>query len=190
MNKPALSNGVRIDDTYFTAIIQRLGGVIAIVLVVFCGLPALTARETAVLNPLDMYSELLPGQPINRVGGAGLSCTFGAYCTQTVSGGAVKSVEVLLQNETVSRLNIWLRDESMRLGDLVLWWGNPCRRIAGNTIELWWPDLRITATGSLTASRYFSAIRRISVHHESLNGIYNADRAERCGTDASAVTTE
>lgn len=179
-------------DIHFTVVTYRLVAGIAVTLLALCGVPFLAPRGPAPISPFEVYAGALPGQPKSSVIDAGFSCAFGDYCMTVSSTGPFEIIEVLVQDGAVSRLTASFREGNLLSGDLILWWGQPCRRVYGSTVDLWWPDLNVTATGraSPTGSRYFSAIRRISVHQEALQGIYDAGRAERCGTDQTASTPE
>jgi len=123
---------------------------------VFCGLligstvvsfGAVPFKQAQIVNPFAAYADVFPGQPKSAAVERGFSCPAGIfrapeeYCFLRVARGEIYQVGVKISGGIIRQTDFTLRNQTLRLGDLILLWGMPqCN--SGNYA---WPSRGVVA---------------------------------------------
>ena len=118
-------------------------------------------RDVADTHPLDRFagfSDLFPGQQVDarQIEVAGFSCLLetapvpadtSLRCSRDLGTGPFSHVSVVLWDGVVNQFEVTVREQSLRLGDLVLLWGDPEISVTNSLVMMRWPAAGIIAVG-------------------------------------------
>lgn len=133
--------------------------------VITLGVYALAQQMEQPSNPFSPYVDIFLGQPQSAVVAQGFSCAMyfnggyysglDDYCTLKLAQGAVSSIGVLISQDVGRQITFGLRENTLRLGDLVALWGRPNVHQYGPSVSFSWRRIGVT-TLTLTYTRPFS----------------------------------
>lgn len=155
---------------FYLRVILLTTSVVAVVVVSWTLLVKITARPQA---PFSAYTDVFPGQPHSAVLARGISCdpdpdlTLTQYCTHAPSTGPFSLIAMTISDGVIRRVNFTVRENTLRVGDLPLAWGQPNIRLYGHSVTLDWPSIGATANAWAQRGRfsYFMPVQRISLAH-------------------------
>jgi hypothetical protein len=123
---------------------------------------ALTRGAVTSPGPFSTFADVFPGRPASAVGGYGFACLVGGYspaiesCFLNLDTGVFPRIEVVVNQNVVTELEFTLSPNALRLGDLIVLWGQPEDQIdVGVTHFFFWQDHRVVATTVYTRPQSF-----------------------------------
>jgi hypothetical protein len=124
-------------------------------------------------NPFAAFADVFPGQPKSAAEARGILCAVSAYeynppddsCMVRHTSGQFSSVSVEIRAEMITAINFWLREDTLRVGDLILLWGTPDIREFSRSVYLYWQNRDILAIATHETKRFslLLPVRRISI---------------------------
>ena len=106
-------------------------------------------------SPFASFADVFPGQPRSAVEARRFSCVTGSYngsegapnehCTLNSATGVFSQVSVGIYKDVVQSIYFTSHDNTIRVGDLMLLWGQGNVREIGRTTYLDWRDNGVTA---------------------------------------------
>ena len=102
-------------------------------------------------NPFESYRDIFPGQPMSALEGRGFSCQFAqdhnyyatpleGQCLLTPATGRFSSIEVSITAQRVQLIRFSLRENTFKLGDLLVMFNVPDFRVYPQTTFAFWHD--------------------------------------------------
>ena len=146
--------GVMSAATFVTILFSRIG---------------LIGRES-IGDPFLAYASIVPGQHWGGTLEHEFSCSastmpspviVGNECVNHLHTGPLSQVDVTIWDGFIIRANFTLRENVLRIGDLVLLWGKPDIRL-GQYAALTWDNRRAIAVAYLSPSRRFDYLLSVS----------------------------
>ncbi len=121
------------------------------------------ARTSALpQNPFASYEPLSPGQPWSSALAKQFSCVETWYpsvadvpqlCVSHPQTGPFSQVNVIILDGIIFQLNLVVRENSLVLGDILLWWGQSELEWGHERLLLDLPDQRLRAVGQSLGGR-------------------------------------
>ncbi len=154
-------------------------GLLLITLALVVGVTSLAKYNLPLSDPFAEYVNILPGQTLDRNLLEKLSCattpvsvqTQVIYCERHLRTGIFSHIGLTIFSSRVCRLDLTVRPNALRFGDLVMLWGRPEVRLYRRSVSIAWPDRGITTTGWSDNERlsYFLPLQYISFYttHET-----------------------
>jgi hypothetical protein len=114
-------------------------------------------------NPLASFADLLPGQPGSDLEGRGFSCYEEAYdygaardnCLIHLATGAFTRIGLLISKDrTIRQVTFSVRENTLRLGDLMLTLGRPEIHRYGHQMTFYWRSTGIAASTIVYNGQY------------------------------------
>lgn len=103
-------------------------------------------------NPFALFADIFPGQPQIAVETRRFQCTNGlysyltnTYCNLALPTGFFSQVSVVIGDGLINEISFRLREETLRVGDLMVLWGIPTVREYPHSVYFYWTDLNIFA---------------------------------------------
>jgi hypothetical protein len=99
------------------------------------------------------------------------SATLTDFCTQLNPDQRYSGIYLRISGSMAKEVDLWLRKNRLRLGDLVLLWGKPETRPYCQTLVISWSTPRFMAMVAVSRTRlinYFAPILSISFLHKGL----------------------
>ena len=142
--------------------------------IVSLGAQALGHNAEPPTNPFATFAHVFPGQPGSAIQGYGLLCSRGLYnylpnehCTVNPTEGTFSQVGVVISDGVIDEISFRMRDNTFRLGDLMLLLGKPEVREFSRSVYLFWRDIGVTAMVTEYAGHFspFLRLRRVIIAH-------------------------
>jgi hypothetical protein len=127
--------------------------------VVNVGTMVLAGHATTLSNPFSTYADILPGQHRSAVVARGFSCAMDyllshdQYCTLDLETGISSQVGVVISRGAVRQTDFYLRENTLRIGDLALLWGTPDLRYGQSVATFIWSGSGVSAWGVFSSGR-------------------------------------
>lgn len=166
---PTLVGGV-----YSLLLISLLAVVVVTVIVLASVWPS-SRVDSLRFDPFAAFSDHFPGQQLRarQLEAEGFSCVlmrepvpgdYGEHCTLYLDTGPFSSVNVTGWDGIIILFDVKLRENAVKIGDLIGLWGEPRLRIHSNAVIVRWPDRAISATGKAQTGRviFFKTLSQIT----------------------------
>jgi hypothetical protein len=118
------------------------------------GMRVLTGTAAAPSNPFAAFADVFPGQSRGAAVARGFLCFAGnapgsedladERCILRPGSGAFSQVEVFTSGSVIRRLDFEIRQDELRLGDLILFWGVPEVQVYDRAVYVVWRSLGIS----------------------------------------------
>lgn len=123
------------------------------------GARSLAQRTLPPASPFEAYLDIFPGQPMSALEGRGFSCQFAQnqnyyakppevpedQCLFTSAVGIFSAIKVVGSNQSIREVRFILRDNSLRLGDLLVMLAFPQFRSYHRTTFAFWRAYFVSA---------------------------------------------
>jgi hypothetical protein len=139
---------------------------------------ALARTATPSPSPFAAYADVFPGQIRRAVAARGFSCLErydGGYspnldCTLNPVAGDFSQVSLVIEDGVIDEISFGLRDDTFRVGDLMLLWGAPVVHEFSRSVYLHWRSQGVFALvrGYSEFSLYLPIPRISFVNSEAL----------------------
>ncbi len=117
------------------------------------------ARHEALANPFSLYLDMLPGRSpsavVERECGSARQNLPGATCTISPTSGAFSRI-VVTANGSIVSTTFNVRQQSVRVGELMVLWGKPTIQIRGGSATLSWSRPGAVASVTLPQNHRFN----------------------------------
>jgi hypothetical protein len=137
------------------------------------GAIALTRNAAPVSDPFVGLTDIFPGQPRTALEARGFSCfvsnysyrsTPAEYCFLSRDEGVFSVVEALVSGVTIREVDFKVRENSLRIGDLMLLWGSPAIYEHTDSVNfLWEHGIGAVATPHGRHPSYMLAVKTIYI---------------------------
>ena len=136
---------------------------------------ALAQYTPAPPNPFASFADVFPGQPRSSLIARRFSCLTGSYnftegapneyCTLNPASGIFSHVMVGINQDTIQNILFMVRDDTLRVGNLMLLWGKPEVHEYSRSVYLYWRSRGVFAIASHDTARFslFLPVRRVSI---------------------------
>jgi hypothetical protein len=131
------------------------------------GLRAFGQSTAPPANPFLQYPDLLPGQPASALQALPIDCTNVYYysqrnelsCSVVLASGIFDRIDVFTEGDIIRQTNFTLRDHTLKLGDLLLFFDGASHKSYPHKAYFSWAKFFIIA--STTAGEHTHALRPI-----------------------------
>jgi hypothetical protein len=116
--------------------------------IVIVGALALGDSVVQTAHPFSAYADIFPGQSGSTISGSAFSCVvddpplytspFYKDCRLTPTSGTFSRIDVMISSETIQQISFILRENTLRVGDLVLLVGATDFHAIHSTIYFSW----------------------------------------------------
>ena len=153
---------------YLRIIFAVLAGNIALVM----AWTALVRTPTLRQDPFSSYEYIFLGRLKSDLVVEEYSCQAGPiprlmeYCSYAPTAGTFSHIGVMVEGSRIILVTFTLRENTLRIGDLALWWGKPDVQLMGRVVTLSWPGRGVTTLTIPSHSRrfdYFSPVLHIAL---------------------------
>jgi hypothetical protein len=140
--------------------------------VVSLGVWALGQSAVPLPNPFAAFADVFPGQPRSAAQMRGFLCLTSAYgsepneyCSVDLARGIVSQIDVYIAEDLIDEISFRLREDTLRVGDLMLIWGTPEIRENGHSVYFYWRSMGVTAMVTEYFGRFshFLPVRRVII---------------------------
>jgi hypothetical protein len=134
-----------------------------------------SAVDSPLFDPFAAFSDRFPGQQLSarQLEAEGFTCVlltvpvpgdYGEHCTLYLDTGPFSSLSVTGWDGVIILFDVKLRENSVKIGDLIDLWGEPRLRIHSNAVIVRWPDRAISAIGKAQTGRvvFFKTLSQIT----------------------------
>jgi hypothetical protein len=112
-------------------------------------------------NPFSSYVDIFPGQPSSALQARGFSCsmefnryTSNEYCFSYPAAGVFSKVGVVVSKGVISIISFTMRENTLRLGDLMMLWGKPDFTENDRSTYYFWRGSGVTAIADNDTGRF------------------------------------
>jgi hypothetical protein len=120
------------------------------------GVGALAGYMSTPFDPFAAFADVFPGQSRSAVAARGFSCpsanAHDTYqdlseetCTLSPESGPFSRVELVLSGDTISQIGFMMRDDMLKIGDLMRLWGKAEVQEYSRSVYLFWRSRGIVA---------------------------------------------
>lgn len=126
-------------------------------------------------DPFTAFANVFPGQSLDTrtLIAQGFSCKLDSQpspadvselCTRTLASSLFSTINLTVWDGVVKWLDLKVRENDLRVGDLSLQWGSPEVRIEGTWVHLSWPNHHVTGLGLTYNGRftYFQVLSHVT----------------------------
>jgi hypothetical protein len=136
---------------------------------------ALAQYTPAPPNPFASFADVFPGQPRSSLIARRFSCLTVGYdtaraapdetCVLLPASGLFAQVEVIVSRSLIREITFTLREDTLRVGDLMLFWGEPTVTIYSRSVYLYWRSRGVFAIVVGYSERFSLQlpVRRVSI---------------------------
>jgi len=124
-------------------------------------------------SPFDSFADIFPGQPDDSIKARGFYCIMtpsysvladnsNEHCTLKLERGSISEIRILISQHLIRQIQFMLREDLLKLGDLMLFLGVPDNHQNAHSIGFVWPGSGIYASAD-SDTRLFSPLIRLSM---------------------------
>lgn len=107
-------------------------------------------------NPFLEYANMFLGQPISLVKGEGIVCwknhayndSFEPICRLPLPSGVFSSINLFVSDGIIRQISFFVRDNTLKAGDLVLLFGKPDFYVYRRNVFFFWSNLFVNVSTS------------------------------------------
>ncbi len=116
-------------------------------------------------SPFASFADIFPGQPDDSIKTRGFYCIMtpsdahssDEHCIVKLETGSISEIRILISQHLIRQIQFTLREDLLRLGDLMLLLGTPNNHQNAHTIGFVWPGSGIYASAD-SETRVFSPL--------------------------------